>query len=377
MNNMNNIKVISYPISSSFKIPLSNLLTILSNIGEHNVSVCIATNETEKIFFNLKIPIFNVPYAIKGSFLLRVINYIKIEILIARHIYREKDRTEKIIFFMEGNAILPSIVARFFRIPIMRLLPSGIIACNIKRNPHQNLDYVIYILQIVGYLAANVIGIYGEDLIDEWRLHHLNGNKIRIISEHLVDFDLFNIMKPYAERKRTIAYIGRLSPEKGITSFVESIPKILDENSSIKVFIIGSGCLQKEIQKDLERMGAGSRIELIPWVDHQELPKILNELKLLIIPSCTEGIPNIMLEAMACGTPVLSNSVGAIPDIITDGVNGFLMENNDPEIITNSVLRCLQNEDMEKISISAATTVRNSYELDIASVKWIKILESL
>jgi len=60
-------------------------------------------------------------------------------------------------------------------------------------------------------------------------------------------------------------------------------------------------------------------------VDHQELTGYLNEFKVLILPSYTEGLPGVILEAMACGTPVLITGVGSIPDIIDDHVNGFLL----------------------------------------------------
>ena len=83
------------------------------------------------------------------------------------------------------------------------------------------------------------------------------------------------------------------------------------------------------------------------WVSHDILPDCFNQMKLLIIPSDTEGLPNVMLEAMACGTPVLANPVGAIPDLIIEGKTGFIMENNSPEIIAQNLLRVLSEPDRE------------------------------
>ena len=72
------------------------------------------------------------------------------------------------------------------------------------------------------------------------------------------------------------------------------------------------------------------------WISHDHLPEYLRMLQLLVIPSSTEGLPNIMLEAMACGTPVAATSVGAIPDVIREGETGYILEDNSPECISEN-----------------------------------------
>ena len=72
-------------------------------------------------------------------------------------------------------------------------------------------------------------------------------------------------------------------------------------------------------------------VTLVGWISHDELPSYLNMLKLLVVPSYTEGLPNIVIEAMSCGTPVLATPVGGVPDLIEDGITGFILEDNFPE----------------------------------------------
>lgn len=96
------------------------------------------------------------------------------------------------------------------------------------------------------------------------------------------------------------------------------------------MLIGGDGELKESIAASLQEQGVTARVELPGWISHDDLPRYLNQLRLLVLPSYTEGLPNIMLEAMACGTPVLATPVGAIPDVIIDGRTGFVMDNMTP-----------------------------------------------
>ncbi len=103
----------------------------------------------------------------------------------------------------------------------------------------------------------------------------------------------------------------------------------------------------------------------------------MNELKLIILPSYTEGLPNIMLEAMACGTPVLATPVGSIPDVIKDGETGFIMKNNSPECIAENVIRALNYPNLEQISLNARILVEKEYTYEKAVEKYKKVLENI
>jgi len=84
--------------------------------------------------------------------------------------------------------------------------------------------------------------------------------------------------------------------------------------------------------RTLDNNGLITRVDIPGWISQVDLAKYLNTLRLLVLPSSTEGLPNILLEAIACGTPVVSTPVGAIPDIIQDDENGFIMDNNSPDV---------------------------------------------
>jgi glycosyltransferase involved in cell wall biosynthesis len=103
----------------------------------------------------------------------------------------------------------------------------------------------------------------------------------------------------------------------------------------------------------------------------------LNELKLFVLPPYTEGLTTGVLEAMACGTPVLATSVGAIPDVIKDGETGFIMENNSQECIAENVIRVLNYPNLDRIVKNARELVEKEFSYEAAVERYRKIVEEL
>jgi glycosyltransferase involved in cell wall biosynthesis len=128
------------------------------------------------------------------------------------------------------------------------------------------------------------------------------------------------------------------------------------------------------IELTLHNEGLTPRFDLPGWISHDDLIRYLKRLRLLVIPSFTEGLPNIMLEAMACGTPVAATSVGAIPDNITDGETGFIMENNSPECISANIIRALEDPNREKIAMNAKKMVEKEFSFESTVMQWKRIL---
>ena len=140
----------------------------------------------------------------------------------------------------------------------------------------------------------------------------------------------------------------------------------------------GRGQLRESIEASLQGGGVAAHVGRPDWISHDELPNCLNQLRLLVLPSYTEGLPNIMLEAMACGTPVLATPVGAIPDVIIDGKTGFIMENNSPECIAENVIRALNSSpDLEQIAEDGRRFVEENFTFERVVERWKGVLEEI
>ena len=211
----------------------------------------------------------------------------------------------------------------------------------------------------------------------QWNLRRYR-HKIIISHRHFVDFTKFVVKRKIDERANVVGYVGRFSEEKGILNLVKSIPLLLRRRKDIYFVLCGDGELSNKIRSIIQYQGLDAHVNLTGWISQKEVPNFLNNFKLLVIPSYTEGLPNIMLEAMACGTPVLATPVGAIPDIIKDGETGFLLKSNDPKHIAERIVELLNKPELlEKASVNAYNYVRENFSYEKTLQIWRKILKEL
>ncbi len=178
-----------------------------------------------------------------------------------------------------------------------------------------------------GYICSSRIIAYSDRIVTERHLERYR-NKILMAQEHFLDFSQFQARTRFNQRGNLVAYIGRLTEGKGVPQFLEAIELLTERDASF--LIGGDGPLRPWLEEYLEKRHLHNRVRYVGWIPHDSLAEYLNQAKLLVLPTFAEGLPNIMLESMACGTPVLATAVGAIPDVIKDGNNRFIMEDNYP-----------------------------------------------
>lgn len=138
------------------------------------------------------------------------------------------------------------------------------------------------------------------------------------------------------KRDKTILFVGNLKKEKGVMELMESFYNLSLEEE-IKLQIAGNGPMLNEMKKYAKSHLIDKKVEFLGTVDHEKLPTLMKKAHCLALPSYSEGVPNVVLEAMSCGTPVVSTMVGGIPEVVKTGTTGYLVNPQSSKELTGGL----------------------------------------
>jgi len=124
-----------------------------------------------------------------------------------------------------------------------------------------------------------------------------------------------------------IGTVGRLVPVKNHRFLLHAFAKLCEQCDSCWLAIVGDGPLEKDLKQISQDLGIGSRVFMMGL--RTDMPPILQAFDIFVLPSISEGMSNIILEAMSTALPVVATNVGGNPDIVQDGVNGRIVELGD------------------------------------------------
>lgn len=166
-------------------------------------------------------------------------------------------------------------------------------------------------------------------LSEQWRIYVRGlAPRARIVTvRNFVNADALQLdlaRSTQARSSSTILFLGEIGQRKGIYDLVRALPRIVAAVPGARLVAGGMGELD-QVRRCAEEIGVERHLELPGWVSGREKIRLLAEAAVYVLPSYNEGLPISILEAMACNLPVVSTSVGGIPEAIRDGEEGFLV----------------------------------------------------
>ena len=297
----------------------------------------------------------------------------------------KRDRFNAVLIF-QGHYPLTCIGLKISRIRIILYVGGSAFKSSYYRHKDDGfLNRILVYLNIfteeICHALSDLIIMPSKKMLSELGLRgHADKVHTAVGIINLDFFDEFKIVNDYKGRKNAVGYVGGLARSKGILNLFEGI-RIIVNNLGDKAphfLIIGGGELYSYLKNKLDTYKLSNHVFLTGHMPHKALPKYYNEMKLLILPSYTEGLPSVILEAMACGTLVLATPVGAVPDVIKDGETGFLLRSNDPKHIADKIIELLNKPELlEKVSINVYNYVRENFSYEKTLQAWRKILQEM
>ncbi len=215
-----------------------------------------------------------------------------------------------------------------------------------RRMLSKNIEKLVYSLADAAITSSQKNFAYVE------HNYHPRGH---ILIPNYVETDVFRPLN-MARKKDSICFIGRLNKQKNLFALFEAL-----SSSPYTIDLIGSGEQEAQLREFARENGVMANF--LGNIPNNELPGILNEHELFVLPSLWEGMPKTLLEAMACGLPVVGTNVDGIREVIKHEKNGLLC-NTAPRSIREAIIRVMKDEALKKrLGENARKTIEQQFSL--------------
>jgi glycosyltransferase involved in cell wall biosynthesis len=169
-----------------------------------------------------------------------------------------------------------------------------------------------------------------------------------------------------------IGNVGRLDKMKGQCYFLEALQMVISERENAFGIIVGEGHLEESLKALADKLKVANKCLFLK--NREDIPELLQAMDIFAMSSCSEGLPLVLLEAMASRLPIVTTGVGGIGEVITDGVNGIIIAPRNPARLAEGILRIAKNKDLGyAFSERGFALVRDKFNED----KMASLIESL
>ena len=306
------------------------------------------------------IPMYG-PFDIKALFkLARVVRKEKISLLCAHH-YKA--------------VVMGWLVAKWYGIPVIDY-SRGFTAENRKIAFYEWLER-LFVRRMDGIISVALgqkkrLESFGIKHLRHWVVH--NGVEIEFDPERNIREVRERVLKRFnIPVDATLAItVGRLSPEKGHRYLLEAIAKTDFKRNKTYYLFCGDGVCRPNLEAQAQQLGIAEVCRFVGF--RRDMHEIYPSIDFLVLPSLTEGLPNVVLEAFSYAKPVLATNVGGVPEVMIHGENGFIVPRQDVKALTKYLNKLIGNPEIRrKMGLSGYQRVKNEFTFDRQTEKLLQI----
>lgn len=204
---------------------------------------------------------------------------------------------------------------------------------------------------------------YGQDAAKAVRVY--NG----------MDLDKFPY-NGFAGRERHILAVGRLVPKKGFSVLLEALSLLKKQNIAMHCTLVGGGPLYEDLAAQIEALDIADVVTMVGPMPQPDIIRLMKESNMVVAPCVIsddgdrDGLPTVLLESMALGTPVISTQVAGIPELVIDGETGLCVPSENPQALAEAVRRLLDDADAcRTFSRNGRALIEQEYDEDRNAAK--------
>lgn len=292
-----------------------------------------------------------VPGVTVHRFRLPPINYRNIagHILIVLSAWRVARRIPDLDIIHAPEYLTTGIIAPFSRVPVVLTTPGNIYERIAHGNPFDPITTQVFKLAARSSARwCTLIDAISNDMAWWWQETGASSDCVVVIP-HGVDTDRFRPV-PGARRSLgiplgadVVLYAGRLSHEKGVDELLRAAARLVRERPWLHLYIAGDGPARESLRALTAQLGLMSHVSFEGMVPLEAMPSWYSAADVVVLPSQSEALPRVMLEAMACGATFLGAHISGVVDHIRDRETGFLVEAPTSELLARKLQTILEN----------------------------------
>ena len=256
---------------------------------------------------------------------------------------------------------------------ILRTLESDLIQCqSIIAGLSGLLSGKPYFVWVRGS-DINIEGIYFPRFIEMmiYKLIINNANCVFALTKHMkkeienkfkrkkvcvipngIEIEKFKNIKNKIEfqnnQDKVILFVGSLRPVKGVKYLIMALEKVIKIYPNVKLIIIGHGDEYSKLLNLVKQLNLNDYVKFEGEISNDRVLEYMSSSDLFVLPSLSEGFPNVILEAMAEGLPIISTNVKGLDEMVKNNINGLLVKPKDPQDIAKKILKLINDENLRK-----------------------------
>jgi colanic acid/amylovoran biosynthesis glycosyltransferase len=224
------------------------------------------------------------------------------------------------------------------------------------------------------FVAA--ISYFTRSQLFRW-CHYKHWSKIHVVRCGVDSLFLSQPSTPLPELSNFVC-VGRISEQKGHLILIEAVSQLVAEGRRFKVVLVGDGPLRHQVETMIKHLELGEHVEITGWATNAQVQQSILNAQVMVVPSFAEGLPVVVMEALALGRPVLATYIAGMAELVEPGVTGWLIPAGSAEYLANAMRVAMDSSMSTLINMGKAGAIKvaQNHNIDTEAAKMRALFES-